>query len=87
MIKAFQVCARDLFVPEDQQDDAFNDKPLRLDREFNISAPRALLSPLDCTSQCRSFRESMMLLGLQHALAGCILSFFDMHLVYFVRTA
>jgi protein-L-isoaspartate O-methyltransferase len=41
--KALQVCSRDIFAPEDQQDEAFEDRPLRLDREFNISAPRAFL--------------------------------------------
>lgn len=29
-------------MPEDQKDEAFDDQPVRLDRDFNISAPRAL---------------------------------------------
>lgn len=33
-------------MPEDQHDEAFDDTPLRLDREFNISAPRALPSAI-----------------------------------------
>lgn len=29
-------------MPDDQKDEAFDDQPVRLDRDFNISAPRAL---------------------------------------------
>jgi Protein-L-isoaspartate(D-aspartate) O-methyltransferase (PCMT) len=45
--KAFQVCSRDVFVPEEQRADAFLDHPVPLDHDFNISAPRACpFSPL-----------------------------------------
>jgi hypothetical protein len=39
--KAFQVCSRDIFVPDNQKEDAFFDRPVPLDHDFNISAPRA----------------------------------------------
>lgn len=49
MAKAFQVVARDIFVPTDQKEDAFLDHPLPLDHDFNISAPRALSNQLTLT--------------------------------------
>jgi hypothetical protein len=42
--KAFQICSRDIFVPDDQKEDAFLDHPVPLDHDFNISAPRVPLS-------------------------------------------
>eukprot|EP00892_Ulva_mutabilis_P011656 jgi/Ulvmu1/8863/UM049_0045.1 len=39
VLKAFSVCSRDIFMPEDQKSEAFDDQPARLDRDYNISAP------------------------------------------------
>ena len=50
--KAFTVCARDIFVPDDQKGDAFLDHPVPLDHDFNISAPRAHLSACFCVAVC-----------------------------------
>lgn len=53
VLKAFSVCSRDIFMPEDQKSEAFDDQPVRLDRDFNISAPRTfppVLLPRECPS-------------------------------------
>lgn len=43
-----RVCARNLFVPEPHQDEAFQDSPIRLDQlDFNVSAPHMHASCLE----------------------------------------
>lgn len=47
-IKAMRVCARNLFVPEQHQDEAFTDSPVRLEAlDFNVSAPHMHASCLE----------------------------------------
>ena len=47
-VKAMRVCARNLFVPEQQQDEAFLDSPIRLEElDFNVSAPHMHASCLE----------------------------------------
>lgn len=47
-IKAMRMCPRNLFVPEQHQDEAFTDSPVRLEElDFNVSAPHMHASCLE----------------------------------------
>lgn len=47
-IKAMRMCPRNMFVPEQHQDEAFTDSPIRLEElDFNVSAPHMHASCLE----------------------------------------